>query len=152
EVLNNANVSYNGTHLVTWTSSDQVVATVSGGLVTAKAVGTTKITASYRGVSRSINVRVYPSINKLIVDNETVDGFLNNSEKLPAIKGKLFDGSTVDVSKLVEWTSSNEKVAVIENGKWVAKQVGETTLTAKIKNYEVEVKLIVHVKPRKLVA
>jgi len=152
EVLNNANVSYNATHLVTWTSSDPVVATVSNGRVTAKAVGTTKITAAYKGVSRSINVSVYPSINKLTIENETVDGFLNNSEKLPTVNGKLFDGSTIDVTKLVEWSSSNEKVAVIENGKWVAKQVGETTLTAKINNYEVDVKLIVHVKPRKLVA
>lgn len=150
EVLNNSNVSYNATDLADWKSSDVVVATVSNGLVTPKAIGTTKITASYKGLSRSITVTVYPSITGISIDSETIDGFVNSSEKLPSVTGKLFDGSKIDVSKLVQWTSKNEKVAVIEDGKWLAKEIGETTLTAKIKNYEADVKLIAHVKPLKL--
>lgn len=151
EVLSNSNVSYNATQLADWKSSDVVVATVSNGLVTPKAIGTTKITASYKGISRSISVTVYPSITGLTLESETIDGFVNSSEKLPTVTGKLFDGSKVDISKLVQWSSKDEKVAVIEDGKWIAKSVGETTLTAKIKNYEVDVKLVVHVKPLKLV-
>lgn len=152
EVLNNSNVSYDATNLADWTSSDVVVATVSNGVVTPKAIGTTKITASYKGISRSINVTVYPSITGLKIESETIDGFVNNNEKLPTIKGKLFDGTEVDVTKLVEWTSKDEKIATIEDGKWVAKAIGETVLTVKVKKFEAEVKLVVHVKPIKLVA
>lgn len=152
EVLNNSNVSYNATHLADWKSSDVVVATVSDGLVTPKAIGTTKITASYKGVSRSITVTVYPSITSISIDSETIDGFVGSSDKLPSVTGKLFDGSTVDVSKLVQWTSKDEKVAVIKDGKWDVKALGETTLTAKIKNYEADVKLVAHIKPLKLIA
>lgn len=152
EVLNNSNVSYNATQLADWTSSNVVVATVSNGLVTPKALGTTKITASYKGISRSITITVYPSITGLSIDSETIDGFVNSSEKLPAVTGHLFDGSKIDVSKLVQWSSEDEKVAVIKDGKWTVKELGETTLTAKIKNYEADVKLIAHTKPLKLIA
>lgn len=152
EVLNNSNVSNNATNLANWTSSNVIVATVSGGLITPKAIGSTKITASYKGVSRSIDVTVYPSVNGLSIDSDVIDGFVNNSGELPVVKGKLFDGSEVDVSKLVQWSSKDEKVAVIKDGKWIAKALGETVLTAKIRDYEVDVKLIVHVKPLKLVA
>lgn len=151
EVLNNANVSYDATELVDWIISDPLVATVSKGLVTPKAVGTTKITASYKGLSRSMNITVYPSIRDITVASDSINSFLNSSDKLPAVTGKLFDGSTIDVSKLAQWTSKDEKIAVIKDGKWIAKQVGETTLTAKIGNYETDVKLIVNVKPVKLI-
>ena len=152
EVLNNSNVSYNATNLADWKSSDVVVATVSDGLVTPKAIGTTKITASYKGLSRSITVTVYPSIKGLSIDSETIDSFVNSSEKLPTVTGKLFDGSTVDVSKLVQWSSKDEKIAVIKDGKWLTNAIGETTLTAKIQNYTADVKIIAHAKPLKLVA
>lgn len=151
EVLNNSNISYNATQLADWSSSDEVVATVSNGLVKPRAVGTTKITASYKGLSRSISVTVYPSISGLSVDTDSINGFIKSNDKLPAVSGKLFDGSKVDVSKLVQWSSKDEKIAVIEDGKWVAKAIGETTLTAKINNYEVDVKLVVNLKPLKLV-
>ncbi|MCM3635914.1 Ig-like domain-containing protein [Paenibacillus camelliae] len=152
EVLHNSNVSYLATNLAEWSSSDVVVATVYNGVVTPKAVGTTKITASYKGLSRSVTVTVYPSITDLSIDSETIDGFVNSSEKLPTVTGKLFDGSKIDVSKLVQWSAKDESIAVIKDGKWQAKEIGETVLTAKIKNYEDEVKLVTHAKPLKLVA
>ncbi|URN95955.1 MAG: hypothetical protein NAG76_06905 [Candidatus Pristimantibacillus lignocellulolyticus] len=151
EVLNNSNISNTVTTLADWTTSDIVVATVENGLVTPKAVGTTKITASYKGVSRSIDVTVYPSVTGITLDVESIDSFANSSGDLPAVSGKLFDGSKVDVSKLVQWSSKDESIAVIEKGKWSTKELGKTVLTAKIANYEVDVELIVHVKPLKIV-
>ena len=152
EVLDNSNDTDNVTDSAEWTTSNVVVATVSNGLVTPKAVGTTKITASYKGVTRSIDVTVYPSVRGITLDVESIDSFANSNGDLPTVTGKLFDGSQVDVSKLVQWSSKDEKIAVIENGKWSAKDLGKTVLTAKIANYEVDVELIVHVKPLKLVA
>jgi len=150
EVLSNSNVTSNVTTAAQWTSSNEYAATVSNGLVTPKAVGTTKITATHKGVSSSITFTVYPSVNQIAVDVDKIDGMTGGSGDLPAVQSTSFDGSKVNISKLAKWTSADESVAVIKDGKWVAKDVGETTLTAKVNDLEVKVKLIVHVKPVKL--
>ncbi|MDQ8734049.1 Ig-like domain-containing protein [Paenibacillus sp. LHD-38] len=152
EVLNNSNVTSDMTSQAEWTSSNVVVATVSAGKVTPKSVGTTKITASHKGVSRSIDITVYPSVNELSVESETIDGFKGISGDLPAVTATTFDGTKVDVSKIVTWTSADEKIAIIKDGKWTAKELGESTLTASVQGHKVGVKLIVHVKPLKLIA
>lgn len=152
EVLNNSNVTSDVTSQAEWTSSNVVVATVSAGKVTPKSVGTTKITASHKGVSRSIDITVYPSVNELSVESETIDGFKGISGDLPTVTATTFDGTKVDVSKIVTWTSADEKIAIIKDGKWTAKELGESTLTASVQGHKLEVKLIVHVKPLKLIA
>jgi len=150
EVLSNSNIVSDITSAAEWSSSNLYAATVDSGLITPKAVGTTKITASHKGVSRSINVIVYPSVNKLTAEVEKVDALTGGSDDLPVVSGIAFDGSKIDISKLVNWSSDDESVAVIEDGKWKAKAVGETILTAEIDQLKVEVKLIVHIKPVKL--
>ncbi|RIX51001.1 hypothetical protein D3P08_18130 [Paenibacillus nanensis] len=135
-----------------WTSSDVTVAMVSQGKVTPKAVGTTKITVAHKGISRSIEVTVYPSITKLKAADKEVDGFKGISGELPAITATTFDGSTVDVSKLAKWSVEDEDIAEIKDGKWKALALGETTLTATVQGIKTEVKLIVHLKPIKLIA
>lgn len=130
EVLSNSNVTDLVTNKAVWTSSNVVVATVYEGKVTPKAVGTTKITAAYMGISRSIDITVYPSVTGISIETETIDGYVDISEDLPVVMATTFDGSKVDVSKLVSWTSEDEKVAIIKDGKWLAKAIGETELTA----------------------
>jgi hypothetical protein len=152
EVQNNSGTTDDVTKAADWTSSNVVVATVKEGKVTPKAVGTTKITASHKGVSRSIDITVYPTVSELSVETETIDGFNEMSGDLPKVMATTFDGSKVDVSKIVTWTSKDEKIAIIKDGQWSAKALGETTLTATVQGYKAEVKLIVHVKPLKLIA
>lgn len=152
EVLSNSNATSDITAAGDWTSSDVSVATVSQGKVTPKAVGTTKITVSYRGVSRSIDVTVHPSITKLKAEKTKIDGFKGIEGELPKVTGITFDGSSVDVSKLVKWTVSDDDVAELEDGVWTAKQLGETTFTGTLQNLEVKVELVVHLKPIKLMA
>jgi hypothetical protein len=152
EVLNNSNISYPVTTMADWTSSDIIVATVVGGKVTPRSPGTTKVTASYKGVSRSIDVVVYPSITKITADKTTLDGFKGLNGDLPKLTATTFDGSMIDVSKLAVWTVSDTSIATIEGNKWSAKAIGEVTLTANVQGYQTEVKLIVHVKPLKLLA
>ncbi|MCR2807455.1 Ig-like domain-containing protein [Paenibacillus soyae] len=152
EVLSNSNVSSDITAAGDWTSSDVTVATVAQGKVTPKAIGTTKITVSYRGVSRSIDVTVYPSITKLKAEKTTIDGFKGIEGELPKITGTTFDGSSVDVSKLVKWTVSDDEIAELEDGVWTAKKLGETTFTGTLQGMKVEVDLVVHLKPIKLLA
>ncbi|MBH5320556.1 hypothetical protein I6N90_22440 [Paenibacillus sp. GSMTC-2017] len=140
------------TQLGDWTSSDVAIATVDKGIVKPMAVGTAKITVTYKGLSRSIDVTVYPSITKIKAEKDMVDGFKDMSGDLPKITATTFDGSTVDVSKLVKWTSADEGIASIEGTKWTAKKLGETTFTAYIQGHTVPVKIIVHTKPVKLIA
>lgn len=152
EVLNNFNVSYDITDVGEWSSSDVNVATVIQGRVIPKAIGTTKISVSHKGISKSIDVTVYPSITKLKVEKATIDGFKGISAALPKVTATTFDGTSVDVSKLVQWTVENEDVAEIKNNEWTAKELGETKLTATVQNMKVETKLIIHLKPVKLIA
>jgi hypothetical protein len=150
EVLSNSNVTSDITTVGDWTSSDVTVATVSQGKVTPKAVGTTKITVSYRGVSRSMDVTVYPSITKLKAEKTTIDSFKGIEDELPKVTATTFDGSSIDVSKLVKWTVSDDEIADLKDGVWTAKQLGETTFTGTVQDLKVEVELIVHLKPIKL--
>ncbi|CAM4476003.1 hypothetical protein FHS16_004685 [Paenibacillus endophyticus] len=152
EVQDNNSTITTVTDLAEWTSSNVVVATVSKGLVYPKAVGTTKITASHKGVSRSIEITVYPSISELSIDSETIDGYKDISGDLPKVMATTFDGTKIDVSKIVVWSSSSENIAMIKDGQWTAKALGEATLTASLQGYKAEVKLTVHVKPLKLIA
>ncbi|MGO4107562.1 Ig-like domain-containing protein [Paenibacillus sp. YAF4_2] len=150
EVLSNSNVTSDITTAGDWTSSDVTAATVSQGKVTPKAVGTTKITVSYRGVSRSIDVTVYPSITKLKAEKTSIDGFKGIEGEMPKVTATTFDGSSIDVSKLVKWTVSDDEIADLKDGVWTAKQLGETTFTGTVQDLKVEVALIVHLKPIKL--
>lgn len=152
EVLNNNNVSYAVTTLADWTSSDILVATVVNGRITPRSPGTAKITASHKGVSRSIDVTVYPSITKITAEKTTLDGFKGITGDLPKLTATTFDGTTVDVSKLASWTVADSKVATLDGTKWKAEAIGETTLVASIQGYTAEVKLVVHLKPLKLIA
>ncbi len=152
EVLSNSNVTLPVTSSAEWTSSNVVVATVDGGKVTPKAVGTAKITATYKGISRSIDITVYPSITGISIETETIDGFVGISEDLPKVMATTFDGTKVDVTKLATWTSEDEKIAVIKDAQWSAKALGESELTATVQGYKAKVDLVVHVKPLKLVA
>ncbi|WP_337103561.1 Ig-like domain-containing protein [Paenibacillus sp. YIM B09110] len=152
EVLTNQNVSKPVTTEATWTSSNVIVATVNNGVVTPKGVGTTKITASHKGVSRSIEVTVYASINAVKTETKEIDGFISDSAELPKVTATIFDGTETDVSKLVKWTSSDEEIATIKDGKWTAVAIGETVLTGTVQGLKVEAKLTVHVKPLKLIA
>ncbi|OMF35861.1 hypothetical protein BK133_10455 [Paenibacillus sp. FSL H8-0548] len=152
EVLSNSNVTDLVTNKAVWTSSNVVVATVYEGKVTPKAVGTTKITAAYMGISRSIDITVYPSVTGISIETETIDGYVDISEDLPVVMATTFDGSKVDVSKLVSWTSEDEKVAIIKDGKWLAKAIGETELTATLDGKKAKTELTIHVKPLKLLA
>lgn len=152
EVLTNQNVPEPATDKATWTSSNVIVATVDKGVVKAKGVGTTKITASYKGVTRSIDVTVYPSINAVKAETTEIDGFISDNGELPEVSATIFDGTETDVSKLVKWTSSDEEVATIKDGKWTAVAIGEAVLTGTVQGLKVEAKLTVHVKPLKLIA
>ena len=116
---------------LTWTSSDETVATVDAtGKVTGKKIGTTTITATARdgsGVSGSCTVTVLSHVKKVTVTPANLTLGKNKSYTLTA---------TVDAQPGtdtgVTWTSSDTTIATVDaTGKVTATdKVGTVTITA----------------------
>ncbi|MFD2613811.1 Ig-like domain-containing protein [Paenibacillus gansuensis] len=117
-----------------WTSSDPLVATVSGGKVTLMAPGTAVIKAAYRGLQEQVSVNVLQNVSTFTLDKTTIDTYRNDSDKLPTLKAKTIAGDQIDVSSLVKWSSNSSNVE-IKDGKWIAKGTGEAILTGVIRKY-----------------
>jgi hypothetical protein len=130
-----------------WTSSNPYVATVAGGVITPKAVGTAEISAAYKGLTRSVKVIVYPGISHLKIDEKELSGFVGETEDLPKVIGTAITDEELDVSGLVEWTSGDTNILTISNGKWTAKKIGKTSITAKVKNKTASIDVSVQDKP-----
>ena len=116
---------------VTWKSSNEAVATVdANGLVTAVAVGETTITATTTdgsNLSASCKVTVVPTLATSITLDKT-EISLEATETATLVATVLPELTT---DKSVEWSSSDESVAVVdENGVVTAIAVGEATITA----------------------
>lgn len=104
---------------VTWSSSDTSVVTVSGGILSAKAVGKATVTASAGGVSASCEVTV----------SAAQSGVTIKKESCSVTAGKTYYNGASSSSD-IKWKSSNEAVAVVENGFITAISPGKAVITA----------------------
>ena len=130
---------------VTWSSADEKIATVKNGVVTAKATGTTKITATVGTHKAECTVTVNAKLTgiKVTPDKVTVEKGQKanlNVTYLPA--------DTTD-EKAVTWKSENESVATVdENGVVTAVAGGKTKVIAAKANNKItavcEVKVPIH--------
>lgn len=113
-----------------WTSSDDTVAEVVGGVVTAKdKAGTIKIKATAIDnpeIFDECEVIVKEPVTAIDVDEHSIALRKGESKTLTAII--LPDEATV---KAVEWSSSDENVAVVEDGKVTAIASGDAVITVK---------------------
>ncbi|WP_110932208.1 Ig-like domain-containing protein [Paenibacillus bouchesdurhonensis] len=132
EVRSSANATDEVTAAAEWTSSNPLAVTVDKGVISPKAVGTSTIKVSYQGISKSIKVTVQPTITKLEADKSELELFKNESINVPKIKATKLDDEETDFSKEVVWTSNNEEVVKIEDGKIIAKDAGTATIIAKL--------------------
>lgn len=115
-----------------WSSSNLLVATVSGGKVVARTAGTATIKVSHMGISKSFKVTVNPTITALEAEKTELELFKGDSVNTPKVTGTKLDDEKLDLSSVVEWTSADESIAKIENGKIIAVAKGSVTLTAKL--------------------
>jgi Bacterial Ig-like domain (group 2). len=140
------------TALAEWKSSNVYAVTISGGLLTAKEEGNARITASYKGRTVGVDVTVYPHVKSISIDKDAIDGFEDGEGALPGVTGETLGGQSVDVSGLAEWSSANSAIVAVEDGKWFARGLGETVLTARVGTRTAQVKITVHEEPLALLS
>lgn len=113
---------------VTWSSSDETVATVSDGVVTGVKPGTAEITAK---TANGLTAKATVTVEEIPVTNIT----------LPTKEASMTIGGTMDLKPMIEpadatnthisWSSSDSNVATVDaNGRVTAKAAGTATITA----------------------
>lgn len=116
--------------LVTWTSSDPKIASVTAnGTVTGIKSGTATITCTAKdgsGISASANIEVITAVSSITISPKTIAIYEGSKTTLSR------DVKPVDATeKTLKWSSSNINiVSVNSNGQIEAKRVGEATITA----------------------
>lgn len=120
---------------ISWSSSDESVATVDGnGKVTAVALGTADVTAQTEsGITAVCRVSVVETqVKKVALSKEAVGLTVGQTTEL---KSKVAPSNAS--IKTLTWTSSDETVATVdENGKITAVGVGRTVISATAHNGE----------------
>ena len=119
---------------VTWTSSDTSVATVTDGKVKALKPGTATITAKAGDKSAKCTVTVAAKVipvTSVTLDQHTLEMTVGEEYTLHATI--LPENAT---NKNIDWISSSEYFATVEDGKVKALNPGEVTITAQVADKE----------------
>ena len=114
---------------VTWTSDKEDVATVEGGIITAVAEGTAKITAKVGDKTAECTVTVTAAVPAEKVELDKTDLTLVEGEKSAALIATITPDNVTN--KTVVWTSDKEDVATAEDGVITAVSYGTAKITAK---------------------
>ncbi len=120
---------------VTWSSSDEKVATVKDGKVTSVGNGTATITAKAGDQTATAKVTVSQKTESVSIElnKQIVKGTLPAQIKKSYALKAIVTPDNADAAKaVVTWSSSNTKVATVAaNGKVKIKKAGTVTITAK---------------------
>ncbi len=119
----------NSTDKAVWTSSDETIAKVENGVVTAIKAGTVKITAKAGSFSAECEVTVTPAVVNVtgVTLNKTTAEL--KPEETVTLTATVAPADATD--KTVTWKSSDEKVATVKDGVVTAVAAGTATITAK---------------------
>ena len=126
---------------VTWTSSNEAVAAVNDGTVTAVGGGTATITAKVGEKTATAEVTVIIPIEKISLDKS--EAALKKGETVKLTVTITPEDTTED--KTVTWTSSDEAVATVNDGTVTAVGSGTATITAAVKDSDITAECIVTV-------
>ena len=134
---------------VTWSSKNQKVATVTqNGKVTAKAAGTTTITATTEdgGFTATCKVTVKIPVTKVTLNKTKLT--LGAKEKF-TLKATITPRNAAN--KTVKWTSSKKSVATVSSkGVVTAKKTGKAVISAKVDGITKKCTITVKKAPKKI--
>jgi len=128
----------------TWTSSDTQVAAIgdgpgSAGVAQGLGEGSVEIRARYRGLEDSTTLSVLPPIVTAIVVTPPNQSVTVGSDGYYRATATMSDFSTLDVTPLVRWVSSDPRVAAVSNGSQhghlAALSPGSTTISAVLESH-----------------
>lgn len=127
---------------IEWTSSNEQVATVVNGKVTAVGNGTAEITAAAGGVSETVTVTVADLVPAKVTISGEKSVFETYSTQLTAKVKDQFDQEML--GQKVTWTSSNSSVAMVDgSGKVSGLTPGQVTITATAGNVSASMDMVV---------
>ena len=118
------------TAYATWTTSDATRATVVAGVVTGVVAGTATITATLGAFSASATITVGGSLQSIAIVPPTIPTTLDvgDSLQLTAV-GHYSDGSNVDITRQVTWTSSDSSKLTVVGGLVTSVAASRTPVT-----------------------
>ena len=137
---------------ITWTSSNTKVATVNNdGTVTGVGNGETIIKATTaNGIEAFCKVRVEESPTSVLINKSEVR--IDLSERKEEIITATVLPETANVNKKIIWSTSNEEVAMVDNGKIIGIENGTAIITASTENgKEATCRVIVETSPKEIV-
>ncbi len=111
---------------VAWSSSNEQVVTVEGGLVTAVGEGTATVTATAGDAVGKCTVTVTASTEKLSVALSQTSLDLKIGEERTVVATATQGGNVVQATFI--WSSEDDSVATVANGEVTAVAVGETRI------------------------
>lgn len=121
-------------HQVIWSTSNEKVATVKDGIVTATGNGTAVITAALEDKSATATVTVSQKCQKIsmTLNGQTVSGTLKAKlNKTYNFKAVVSPANADKKNEKVTWSTSDKKIATVKNGKVSVKKAGTVTITAR---------------------
>ena len=124
---------------IEWSSSNESIATVDGGKITAVGKGTAKITAKAGGKSASCSVTVLKPVSGISLNKTTLELTADGSETLTA----TITPADATPREDIKWSSSNFDVATVDGGKITAVGMGSTTISASLEGYKAECNVVV---------
>ncbi len=132
------------TDQVTWSSSDDAKATVSNatnskGLATGAGVGSATVKATLDGVVGSASLMVTEAELQSINVTPTAATVAKGDKPQYKAMGIFSDSTTLDITKLVTWASSDQQIAQISNadgseGEATALAAGDVDISASLNN------------------
>ncbi|WP_413406362.1 Ig-like domain-containing protein [Paenibacillus amylolyticus] len=142
------NTSANVTISTTWSSEDTSIATVYNGAITAKKEGKATITAAYQGQSQTVQVKVTKKVKALSKNVQSLDLRTGDTKEI-ILTATYSDNETNNAAaSTAEWSTSDEKVATVVNGKVTGQSAGTAVITAKVGSQSVTVDVNVEVVKR----
>jgi uncharacterized protein YjdB len=140
----------NLTNTVTWTCTPSTIATVSNvqgfqGTVTGVAPGTATVTAVFAGVVGTTTVNTTSATLTAIMVTPPNPGITLGASQQFTATGQFSDGTSLNLTRQVTWTSSDIGIAVI-NVSGIANSVatGLSTITATLNGMSGHTQLTVH--------
>lgn len=106
-----------------------VKGTVEDGVFKPTTDGIAKLTATYKGASQTIEIRVLGDVAEIITDSREVTIAQDTTYQLPIRVKDLYGYSSVYNATDLDFTTSNNNCEVDENGLVTAKKTGSTLIT-----------------------